>query len=173
LLRNAVLRPLEERQTHLAVQPGHEDAPRRALANHLSRNDRHTSNPFSHSPVENHIMGFRIPVQGRIEGASDKESTHVELNVNHLKDRKLAYLRVGPLEVKDGWETRRITFGMNNFLNLEPMARLNRKRLAALLEDVKHQVSEKSGPAWELFQAVCAENGLIPCNYKHESCEVV
>ncbi|MFL5243169.1 MAG: hypothetical protein ACJ8FY_13770 [Gemmataceae bacterium] len=111
---------------------------------------------------------FRIAVCSYENGAPDKESTHVELTVNHDKNRKIAYLYVGPLQIADGWETRRITFGKSH-LTLEPMPRLNRKRLDALLEQVKHQIADKTGPAWDLLEAVQAENGLIFCHYTYQS----
>jgi hypothetical protein len=112
---------------------------------------------------------FRIAVCGYENGASDNESTHVELTVNHDKNRKIAYLYVGPLQVADGWETRHITFGGRSHLTLEAMPRLNRKRLDALLEQVKYQISDKTGPAWDLLEAVRAENGLILCHYTYQS----
>ena len=114
------------------------------------------------------MTSFRIAVCGYEDKASDKESTHVELTVNHDKNRKSAYLYIGPLQVADGWETRRITFGKSH-LTLEAMPRLTRKRLDALLEQVKVQIADKTGPAWDLLEAVRAENGLILCNYTHQS----
>jgi hypothetical protein len=105
---------------------------------------------------------FRIPVVMLPDAKIDDcNPTHIELSVSHYKERKFAWLYVGPVTVSDGWEKRRIDFGRSHVM-LEPMPRLNRKRLPVLLEGVKREIENKSGPAYDLFLEVMGRNKCEP-----------
>lgn len=84
--------------------------------------------------------------------------THLVVSVSHNKDRKRVFASVYPAEsTGKGMYTIVITAG--KYATLEPMARLNRKRLEALTADALRQVKEKSGPVFDVVNALCAEQG--------------
>lgn len=83
----------------------------------------------------------------------------VQVSVWHLKVRQALCVSVYPASKGAGETTLvHITQGMQ--ITLEPMPRLNRKRLEAAFEEAKRQVAAKSGPVYDLVLRLCHEHDL-------------
>jgi hypothetical protein len=96
----------------------------------------------------------RLPVQN-----PTKQTTHIDVYVDHNKGCKRVDLNVYPVHVKDGWVTVRIMPGCG-YRILEEMPRLNRKRLNQLGEAAVVQVKNKSGLAWDMVKNCCVAEGV-------------
>jgi hypothetical protein len=85
-------------------------------------------------------------------GHADYNNVHV--NVSYMKHRKAivvtAYPGIGTASVPTSQETE----------DMEPMTRLNAKKIEAAKEAAKQQIAAKSGPAWNAVKKVLDKNGM-------------
>ena len=82
----------------------------------------------------------------------------VQVDLDYTKGRGVI-LSAYPCEVKNsGIVTILITNG--EYVKVEPMARLNRKRLDVLRSSMRNELSMKTGMAWDLVLKVCEKQGL-------------
>lgn len=85
------------------------------------------------------------------------EVTHVAVSVSHSKDRKQVEVSAYPAIEKAGLFTLVITAG--RYGSLDAMPRLNRKKVDELKKSAETQVKDRSGPAWDVVNKLCEDNG--------------
>lgn len=92
---------------------------------------------------------FYVPCQNKSD--SDGDFNKIAVSVFHCSKR--VRLGVYPAEVRsDGTSILAITSGKS--ITLEEMPRLNRKRLANLLDQAKQQIHNKTGQAYDAIQSL-------------------
>lgn len=90
----------------------------------------------------------------------------VRVNVSYSKGRG-AELSAYPCERKDGIVSIIVTSGRSEVI--EPMTRLNRKRIELLQSAMRNELSFRTGRAWGLVQELCQKYGYETITHAEQS----
>ncbi len=84
--------------------------------------------------------------------------TDVSVNVDHNSFHKAVTISACPCKIEPNGIVG-IFFTAGEYATVEPMPRLNRKRLAILQSATRNELSSKTGRAWDLVQQLCQKLG--------------
>ena len=94
------------------------------------------------------MVDISLPTTGH------KDYNNVQVSVSYMKHRKAivvcAYPGIGTATVPTSQQTE----------DMEPMARLNAKKVEAAMETAKQQIQAKNGPAWSAVEKVLKKEGM-------------
>jgi len=108
---------------------------------------------------------IRLPVQ------ETENATHLEVEVYYDKggvnwysgreEARGIYVRVGPIAIRNGFESFLVGDNCGRKKFLEGAKRLNRKRVEQLAASVAEEIRSKAEIGWDLLQFVLAQGKLV------------